>query len=78
MKCPLWLNDDRLDALVGDPAATETMLEVLRGVERQPSMLGAGGHLLGRRAVWPEARRRTQKTGHHFVALYGYAAAGHR
>jgi SAM-dependent methyltransferase len=47
VECPLWLNDDRLESLVDDPAATEAMLEVLRVVEREPSMLGASGHLLG-------------------------------
>ncbi|MGE5829207.1 MAG: methyltransferase domain-containing protein [Micromonosporaceae bacterium] len=42
---PLWMTG-RLDEVLADPARTATMLELLRQVEAEPSLLGASAHLL--------------------------------
>ncbi|WP_329110643.1 hypothetical protein OG792_16665 [Micromonospora sp. NBC_01699] len=43
---PLWQSGSRLDEILADPERTELMLEMLRRVEEEPSLLGASSHLL--------------------------------
>jgi SAM-dependent methyltransferase len=47
VESPLWMVDDgRLDEMFADPAVARHVLELLRGVESEPSLLGASSHLL--------------------------------
>ncbi len=46
VESPLWLIGARVDEILADPAATEVLLERLRAVEEEPSLLGASSHLL--------------------------------
>lgn len=43
---PLWIMGTGLDALLADPASVDLVLDMLRQVESEPSMLGASSHLL--------------------------------
>ena len=42
---PGWMNPD-LDSWLDDGAARERLLQVLRRVETEPSLIGASAHLL--------------------------------
>lgn len=42
---PVWMTG-RVDEVLADPARTATILELLRQVEAEPSLLGASAHLL--------------------------------
>jgi SAM-dependent methyltransferase len=48
---PVWIADERVREFLEDPVLTRTMLDMLRRVEDEPSLLGASSHLLtvGRR-----------------------------
>lgn len=43
---PVWIMGERLEALLADPDRVALLLESLRGVEEEPSLLGASSHLL--------------------------------
>ena len=43
---PLWMMGTDLDALLAEPSAVDPMLDLLRQVESEPSLLGASSHLL--------------------------------
>ena len=43
---PLWQSGSRLDEILADPDRTALMLDMLRRVEEEPSLLGASSHLL--------------------------------
>jgi hypothetical protein len=43
---PLWTLGARLDEILADPAETATLLDLLRHIETEPSLLGASSHLL--------------------------------
>ncbi|TYC02946.1 methyltransferase domain-containing protein [Micromonospora sp. WP24] len=43
---PLWMTGARLPEILADPDLTDLMLEMLRAVEEEPSLLGASSHLL--------------------------------
>ena len=43
---PLWMSESRLDAILADADQTALMLEMLRRVEAEPSLLGASSHVL--------------------------------
>jgi hypothetical protein len=46
VESPLWLVGPRLDAILADPDDLDRMLELVRAIESEPSMLGASSHLL--------------------------------
>jgi SAM-dependent methyltransferase len=46
VESPLWMSGPRLDQILVDPGMTELLLEMLRAVEEEPSLLGASSHLL--------------------------------
>lgn len=46
VESPLWLLGDRLDDLLTDDEWVATMLDMLRRVETEPSLLGASSHQL--------------------------------
>ena len=46
VESPLWLVGPRLDAILAVPGDLDRMLDLVRGVESEPSLLGASGHLL--------------------------------
>jgi hypothetical protein len=43
---PVWMTGPRLDEFLADERLTATMLDMLRRVEHEPSLLGASSHLL--------------------------------
>jgi SAM-dependent methyltransferase len=43
---PLWMSGPRLDAILADGHSTALLLEMMRPVETEPSLLGASAHLL--------------------------------
>jgi SAM-dependent methyltransferase len=43
---PMWMTGPRLDEFLADERLTATMLDMLRRVEHEPSLLGASSHLL--------------------------------
>jgi len=43
---PVWIMGERLEPLLADPDRLALLLESLRSVEEEPSLLGAGSHLL--------------------------------
>jgi SAM-dependent methyltransferase len=43
---PVWPMADRVTDLLADPVASVELLAVLRGLEEEPSLLGASSHLL--------------------------------
>jgi SAM-dependent methyltransferase len=43
---PLWMTGQRLADTLADPDTTKLMLDMLRRVEHEPSILGASSHLL--------------------------------
>jgi hypothetical protein len=43
---PLWMSGPRLDEFLADPDLTTVMLDMLRRVEAEPSLVGASSHLL--------------------------------
>ncbi|MER7442812.1 class I SAM-dependent methyltransferase [Micromonospora avicenniae] len=43
---PLWMIGARLPEVLADPGRTDLLLEMLRAVEDEPSLLGASSHLL--------------------------------
>ncbi|WP_345634018.1 class I SAM-dependent methyltransferase [Rugosimonospora acidiphila] len=43
---PLWMARDSLNDLLADPADRERILDTLRRIEDEPSLLGASSHLL--------------------------------
>jgi len=46
VESPLWMIGGRLDEILGSAERTEFMLEMLRRVEEEPSLLGASSHVL--------------------------------
>jgi SAM-dependent methyltransferase len=50
---PLWMTGQTLDEMLDEPGGPELILDMLRRVEDEPSLLGASSHLLtvARRAV---------------------------
>ena len=46
VESPLWMSGPRLDEILAEPGRTALLLELLRRVEDEPSLLGASGHLL--------------------------------
>jgi SAM-dependent methyltransferase len=46
VESPLWLVGRRLDEILGSAERTELMLDRLRRIESEPSLLGASSHLL--------------------------------
>jgi hypothetical protein len=43
---PVWTLTDRVTELLADPVTSAELLTVLRGIEEEPSLLGASSHLL--------------------------------
>jgi SAM-dependent methyltransferase len=43
---PLWMSGPRLDEILADGRQTEVLLDMVRRVETEPSLLGASSHLL--------------------------------
>ncbi|BCJ69109.1 class I SAM-dependent methyltransferase [Polymorphospora rubra] len=43
---PLWLTGPRLPEILASPELTDLLLEMMRAVEDEPSLLGASNHLL--------------------------------
>jgi SAM-dependent methyltransferase len=43
---PLWMTGPRLDEVFADQRQTGIMLDMLRRIEHEPSLLGAGSHLI--------------------------------
>ncbi|MEU7904799.1 class I SAM-dependent methyltransferase [Actinoplanes sp. NPDC049118] len=43
---PVWMTGPRLTEFLADPRLTGVMLDMLRRIEDEPSVLGASGHLL--------------------------------
>jgi SAM-dependent methyltransferase len=46
VESPLWMTGPRLDEILADPAMTGLLLELLRSVEEEPSLLGASSHMV--------------------------------
>jgi SAM-dependent methyltransferase len=46
VESPLWMVGPRLDDILADPDDLGRMLELVRAIESEPSMLGASSHLL--------------------------------
>jgi SAM-dependent methyltransferase len=46
VESPLWMIGARLDEILADPATVDVLLDLLRRVEAEPSLLGASSHLL--------------------------------
>jgi SAM-dependent methyltransferase len=46
VESPLWLTGARLDEILASAPLTELLLELLRRIETEPSLLGASSHLL--------------------------------
>ncbi|MEV4756673.1 methyltransferase domain-containing protein [Micromonospora sp. NPDC049559] len=46
VESPLWMSGPHLDEILADPEHTARMLDALRRVEDEPSLLGASSHLL--------------------------------
>ena len=43
---PLWMSGPRLEEVLADPGMAQLLLDMLRNVETEPSLLGASSHLL--------------------------------
>lgn len=46
VESPMWMAGSRLDAILADDGQTALLLEMLRQIEAEPSLLGASSHLL--------------------------------
>jgi hypothetical protein len=46
VESPMWMTGPRLDEILADGHSTEVLMDMLRMVESEPSLLGASGHLL--------------------------------
>ena len=46
VESPLWLINERVNAILADEHQTTTLLELLRVIEEEPSLLGASAHVL--------------------------------
>ena len=43
---PVWMSGPRLDEFLADPDLTTVLLDLLRRVEAEPTLVGASSHLL--------------------------------
>jgi SAM-dependent methyltransferase len=46
LESPLWMNVDRLEAVLADDRLVGLLIDMLRRVEEEPSLLGASSHVL--------------------------------
>jgi SAM-dependent methyltransferase len=46
VESPMWMTGPRLDEILADEHSAEVLMDMLRTVESEPSLLGASGHLL--------------------------------
>lgn len=46
VESPLWMAGPRVREILADPGLTALLLEMLRQIEDEPSLLGASSHLL--------------------------------
>lgn len=54
VESPLWMAESRMAEMVANPDLTGLLLEMLRVVEDEPSLLGASSHLLTIAAAGPD------------------------